>query len=163
VHPESGQVSKFEPPMTARNRARWIRSKQQARLVGSQRADVCREWPSAMARQLLEHSYSGNENLRPKTLGAPRRKTSCERAEPSGETDSLRAGYGNLALIQTLGNYAGSGRLSGGAGGFGPPTSAVRLRRCPNRLMSSVLPIWRFVRMPARPARLRAGKLLARR
>jgi hypothetical protein len=45
--------------------------------------------------------------------------------------------------------------------GFEPLTSAVRLQcdcsALPTASHSSVLPIWRFVRMPARPARLVQG------
>src|SRR5271163_764481 len=85
-------------------------------LIGSLRADVCREWPLAIARrQLLEQSNSGNGNLRPETLGATPRERSPERAKPTAETGSPRTGYGNVGLFLTLGSHVGLCGLSGGA------------------------------------------------
>ena len=43
--------------------------------TGSLRADVCREWPLAIARrQHLAQCSSGNGNLRPETFGETRRE-----------------------------------------------------------------------------------------
>ena len=72
--------------------------------------------PCDHVRQLLTDSNSGNGNLRPETLGAPRRKQSPARAKSTAETDSARAAYGNVVLFQTLGNHVDLRRLPGGAG-----------------------------------------------
>src|SRR6202035_1917940 len=53
------------------------------------------------------NSNSGNGNLRPETLGAPRREKFSQRAKPTAETGSPRAGYGNVALFLALGNHVG--------------------------------------------------------
>ena len=65
---------------------------------------IRRDWPLAIERsRLLANTNSGNGNLRPETLGATRRETSPERAKPTAETGSLRAGYGNVGLISDPG------------------------------------------------------------
>ena len=63
----------------------------------------------------LAQSSSGNGNLRPETLGAPRREKFSQRAKPTAETGSPRAGYGNVALFLTLGNHVGLRGLPGPA------------------------------------------------
>jgi hypothetical protein len=94
-------------------------SANQPRLRVVRRADVCREWPLAIARrQLLAQCNSGNGNLRPETLGAPRRERSPERAKPTAEIGSPRTGYGNVGLFLTLGSHVGLCGLPGGAEGI---------------------------------------------
>ena len=48
-----------------------------------------------------------NGNLRPETLGAPRRERSPEPAKPTAETGSPRTAYGNVGLFLTLGSHVG--------------------------------------------------------
>src|SRR4029077_8801945 len=57
--------------------------------------------------QPLANSNFGNGNLRPETLGAPRREKFSQRAKPTAETGAPRAGYGNVALFLTLGSHVG--------------------------------------------------------
>jgi hypothetical protein len=98
-------------------------------VIGSHGAVIRRDWPPAIERfQLLANTNSGNGKLRPETLGAPRRETSPERAKRTAETGSLRAGYGNVGLIPTLGSLADSRRLLGGGRS---PTKLVSDREFP--------------------------------
>jgi hypothetical protein len=88
-------------------------------ILDSLRANVCREWPLAIARHRpLPHSNSGNGNLRPETLDVTRRERSPERANPIAETGSPRIGYGNVELFLTLGNHVDLRGLPGGAKGI---------------------------------------------
>jgi hypothetical protein len=64
------------------------------------------------------NSNSGNENLRPETLGVTAQNRHSKSAVQTAETSSLRIVFGNVGLIRTLGNHASSGRLSGGAEGI---------------------------------------------
>ena len=70
--------------------------------------------PRPCGPQPFANSNSGNGNLRPETLGAPRREKFTQPAKPTAETGSPREGYGNVALFLTLGNHVGLRGLGGG-------------------------------------------------
>ena len=82
--------------------------------------------PRPCGPQPFANSNSGNGNLRPETLGAPRREKFSQRAKPTAETGSPRAGYGNVALFLTLGNHVGLRGLPGGARSLAKPVCGGR-------------------------------------
>jgi hypothetical protein len=61
-------------------------------------------------------------------LGPPRREKFSQRAKPTAETGSPRAGYGNVALFLTLGNHLGLRGLPGGGRSRAKPVSVNRAR-----------------------------------
>jgi hypothetical protein len=68
----------------------------------------------AIGRVKLANSNSGNENLRPETLGVMGRERSSQPGKPTAETGSRRIGYGNVGLFPTQGNHINLWGLRGG-------------------------------------------------
>jgi hypothetical protein len=75
------------------------------------------------------NSNSGNENLRPETLGVARREGSPGRVNPTAETVSPRTAYGNVALFPTRGNHLDLRGLPGGGRSPAKPVQGHRKAR----------------------------------